>query len=152
MKAEYINPFITGTIETLKMVTGLSMGIKGTAKVDSPMTTDGTMVAVGLTGEVKGVMVASMEDTAFKKITGIMMGGMPDDTKGSISKSAIGELFNIIMGTVATKLSALELVVDITPPTIIQGIDVNITTTPKEMLKLTLGDSETVFDIYLSIV
>jgi len=66
-------------------------------------------------------------DTA-KEIASRMMGGWPIETFDEIVKSAIGEMANMIMGNTSTLFSEKKIKVDITPPSILVGRDMTMST------------------------
>ena len=72
--------------------------------------------------------------------------GMPVPSFDQLAASAIAELGNMISGTSMTNMSQLGLVCDITPPTIIRGSNVRITTldVPAIVVPLRLGDTGTI--------
>jgi len=56
-----------------------------------------------------------------------MMGGFPVKELDDLSKSAIGELCNMILGNTSTLFSQQKMFVDITPPTILTGNNIEVT-------------------------
>lgn len=152
IKSEHINPFITGTIETVESVTGIKLGIVGTSVTNSPIQSCGTMVQVGVVGDIKGSMLANINENTKYKILGIMFGGM--DIKGQSSEmlnSAIGELFNMVMGTVATKLEGIGVKIDITPPNVISGEEASVSVSKSPAIELNLKNEDLDLKLYLSI-
>ena len=81
---------------------------------------DSVVINVGVTGQVNGgVLVAFKENVACDIASKMCM--MPISNLDEISMSALCELGNMILGNAATVLSTKNYVVDITPPSIIQG-------------------------------
>lgn len=120
MNAEHINPFLMATTQMLKDICGFETKIgKPTVKVAS--FSDETMIImIGVTGEMKGqVMLAFPENVACEIASKMCM--MPIAELDEISKSAICELTNMIMGNAATIFSTKGIGIDITPPTMCTG-------------------------------
>jgi chemotaxis protein CheX len=59
-------------------------------------------------------------DTA-KNIASVMMGGMPVDEFDEISRSAVSEMGNMIMGNTSTLFANQSVNIDITPPSLLTG-------------------------------
>ncbi len=120
MKQEYLNSILASTKEVIDMVCQENIQ-KGAPYVkNSPYTTSEVSVNVGITGDLKGQFVISLDKNTIKYIASQMMGGM-EISDVEMAKSAIGELSNMIMGTAGTKLSQLDKIIDITPPMILEG-------------------------------
>jgi chemotaxis protein CheX len=120
MDVKYINPFLLVTIDILDKLTNIKLH-KGPIYAKSnniPM--NNIAIVVGVTGGLCGQMVLGMDMQAARSIAGKMLGkviGTLDD----MSKSAISELANIIMGNVATMFSKQKITMNITPPTVLIG-------------------------------
>lgn len=82
-------------------------------------------VLLGITGDLYGSAILSMNDETSLKIASTMM-GMELTEHNDISYSAIKEILNISAGGASTRLHDIGKIVDLTPPTIITGQDLNI--------------------------
>ena len=79
------------------------------------------------------------------------MMGMPYDTLDELALSALGELGNMASGSIAMNLEKNNYKVDITPPTVITGKEIQITA-EGVILKLPLNIfSEGDFEIHMVI-
>ncbi len=126
MKAEYINPFITASAEMIEQVTGFKT-IKGKIYIkDVPYRSESTLVLIGITGGFHGSVVMSFSKAICCKLASAMMGCPLIKVLDEIGKSAIGELCNMILGYTATIFSRENIVVDITPPTILTGDNIEL--------------------------
>lgn len=121
MKAEYINPFITASTSIINQTTGLNIKPGSVYVKNTPYKGDNVLVMIGLTGQITGNVVISFEMAAACNIASAMMMGMPVPELDDISKSAISELCNMIMGNAAIVFSQNGVIVDITPPTLLIG-------------------------------
>ncbi|BEP28716.1 chemotaxis protein CheX [Helicovermis profundi] len=126
MKVEYINPFIKATTSVLKQIANIDFNMGKPYIKTSPYETKNLIILVGITGEMRGQAAISMDLNLAKKIASSMMMGMPVDELDELSKSAISELGNMIMGNTATLLFNTGVSIDITPPTLMIGESVSM--------------------------
>jgi chemotaxis protein CheX len=138
MKAQLINPFITAANEVLSKEANVSVERDGPLK----MTTDGVnpqdvTALIGVTGKIKGVVLYSMSQEMAIGVFGAMM-GEPVTELDDLGRSAIGELGNMITGHAAILLEEAGYTCDLSPPTIIEGRGIHISslTTPTVALPL----------------
>ncbi len=126
MKVEYINPFIKATSEVFKTMVQTEL-ITGKPYIkNSPFQADKVVILVGITGEIRGQATISMSEEMAKSIASTMMMGMPVDQLDELSKSALSELANMIMGNSATLLFNTGVNIDITPPTLMLGDNMQV--------------------------
>ena len=78
-------------------------------------------IMLGITGEITGQVCVVMGADTAKDIASRMMMGMPVDALDDMAKSALSELGNMMMGNAATLLSNNNILIDITPPTLLVG-------------------------------
>ncbi len=128
MKAEYINPFVSSAMSTLKQfIPDIEIERGKLDVVDSPSQTLGAAVYIGISGDIRGRVIYDMGRTTAVKIASAMN---QEDLPGlnDMVRSTIQELGNIISGGASTKLHQ-ELdgkKIDITPPSMIVGDDTEI--------------------------
>ena len=79
------------------------------------------VILIGVTGEMRGQVVLSIDEKKACEIASRMMMGMPVPELDDMAISAISELGNMIMGNAATILSTKGIGIDITPPTLCRG-------------------------------
>lgn len=120
LNVEHINPFLMASTKILKEMRFIDTKL-GRPYIKNPNFLENTLVIfIGFTGEMKGqVMIAFDNEVACDIASKMMM--MPVTEMNEISKSAIGELGNMIMGNTATIFSTKGIAIDITPPTIGNG-------------------------------
>jgi len=127
MKAEYINPFVETSIHIIKETTQLNPILGKIYVKETPYKSDNVLVMIGLTGKISGSVVINFSKNVACKIASAMMMGTPVPELDEIAKSAIGELCNMIMGNTATLFSQQGINIDITPPTILIGNNIELT-------------------------
>lgn len=114
----HVTTVLNGMISALKSVLPLTIEIQKPDIISQPFTQEAISVLIGTTGDVPGRIV--IEGTGFNmsKI-GEAMFGMP--LEGEILESFAGEFGNMIAGNLATTLSQKDIIIDITPPTVLVG-------------------------------
>lgn len=156
MNVEYINPFIEASQSVLQMMTGVKPFLGKVYIKKTPYESANIAVIVGLTGRIRGQVVISMSEVSACEIASAMMGGMPVAAMDEISKSAISELGNMIMGNTATLLASRGISIEITPPSLLMGermmispahmrtvcVPLNISETGKFELDVSLADEK----------
>jgi len=126
VNVEYINPFIEAFRVVLKQVLQVEAQLGKIFVKTSPYIGEAVVIIVGLTGDLKGQAVLSQNRETACEIASTMMGGMEVTELNDISRSAVSELSNMILGTAASLLSQKQINIDITPPTMLTGESVTI--------------------------
>lgn len=138
MKVEYINPFLAATSEVLKQATQIEFTTGAPYLKNSPFPAESIVIVVGITGEIRGQAVISMATEVAKKVASAMMMGMPVEDLDDLAKSALSELGNMIMGNSATLLFNSGVNIDITPPTLMMGNNLEITSSQMKTIGVPL--------------
>jgi chemotaxis protein CheX len=149
MKAEHINPFITECQSMFNEVAGIPLKVTGTTLKQSPLSTKTVVIMLGVTGDLRGNVAINIDIEGAKKIASNMMGGMPVAEFDEISKSAVSELGNMIMGRVCTAFSNQGVTIDITPPSLLTGQNIQLMFSQLPLLSVAFKheDFELDFDI-----
>jgi chemotaxis protein CheX len=127
VKAEFINPFLTASYSVINMVLG-SVPTKGPIGAHPNSTTSHQVnIVCGVTGQLQGQIILGMGQATANRIAS-QMSGQALKVFDSFVASAIAELGNMISGNALMALSETGYVCDITPPTIVRGTNVEIST------------------------
>ena len=127
MKNELEKPFIVAAFSVLESILGETPE-KGDAIVQSDKLVRSEMTfSIGITGAVTGHIMLGMSYETADAIASKMI-GMPTSHEDSLAASALAELTNMICGNGLMHLGSLGLVCDMTPPTIISGKNIEIST------------------------
>ncbi|MCX6381314.1 MAG: chemotaxis protein CheX [Armatimonadetes bacterium] len=127
MKAEYINPFISAAFHVLKELLDMEPS-KGSLDARREMcTSQQCNVIVGVTGKIEGQVIYGMSLITADRIASLML-GQPVKTFDHLAASAIGEMGNMITGNAGGRLADLGYACQITPPSIVRGTNVKIST------------------------
>lgn len=133
MKVEFIEPFVSSVFTVIQMVTGDTPTRGQLALRKGTFTTQQVSIMAGVNGEVEGTVLYGISTETAKKIAGAMM-CMEVEEFDEMSLSALSELGNMITGNAITSLSQNGYDVDITPPSVVRGIEVEISTKPAALV------------------
>ncbi|PZT56476.1 chemotaxis protein CheX [Paenibacillus silvae] len=121
MKAEVINPFLESARNVFEQLIQVSPSTGNLGVKNLEYIADHVWIVIGMTGQLSGNIVFGIQETVALKIVSAMMGGFVITEMDDMSKSAISELGNMISGNASTILSNQGVVVDITPPQVMQS-------------------------------
>lgn len=129
MNVEYIDPFIEATQDMLSQVANAKTTLGKVFSRNSSFNGDNVVIIVGIAGDLKGQVIFNLRNESACSIASSMMCGMPVSKLDDMARSAISELANMISGNAATIFSTKKIALDITPPTIMIGDNIEISTT-----------------------
>ena len=145
MNVNTLKPFVEAVSEVMNIEVGVTV-VKGDLELQkSSLTTNDITVLLHLVGEVYGVVLYSLSQSVGLKMVSKILG---QDFRefNSLAQSGIAELGNVITGRATVKLSQAGYDTNISPPTVITGREVKISTLdfPRIVvpLKTDLGNME----------
>ncbi len=145
MEVNYINPFIEASQNIIGQVAGFQVTLGKVIIKQSPYTAENLVVLIGLTGRIRGTAVFAYRPEVACRVASAMMGGMPVTQLDELSKSAISELSNMILGHAATIFSDRDIKIDISPPTLLVGDNLQFSNDNAKIVSIPLifdnGDS-----------
>lgn len=143
IKVEYVNPFITSTVNTFSTMLSLNPTKKAiSVKEDFNSTTDISGV-IGMSGNACGnVVLGFPKRFALKAVQRFL--GLKDEVKcvDADVTDAIGELANMIAGGAKKQLNEFGFNISITPPNIVVGKGHRVFTQTQAPALSILFDSE----------
>ena len=128
MRAEFVNPFLAAVVEILEAELGMTPERGALRLVGSRVTPGELTVAIGVTGAVQGVVLYGMSELTGRNIVGHMLGRQPHLLSDALLESGVAELGNMITGRATMLLEAGGFRCDITPPTVMSGRNLMIST------------------------
>lgn len=134
MRIDFITPFLEATEEILEELLNLNPQ-RGEMELKASETIPDVGVLVGITGQAVGRMLIILDKTLAEKLVSIMNGEFYD-LETDMAQSTIGEIGNMIMGRSITKLYDLGFHFEITPPSVIVGRSIKISTLGIETLAI----------------
>ncbi len=122
---EYVNPFIQAAKIVLKEFSQIDAETEA-AYLKKPEHEGASFaVIIGVTGDLRGQVIFTMDVEAACYIATKMIMEEPVTELNEMSKSAVGEMANMILGNAATIFSNNNYTVDITPPTVMLGRNIS---------------------------
>ncbi len=122
INADFVNPFLIASASVLKNLCGIDVKVGKPYVRENEYTDDKFLIMVGITGEMAGQVIYCFPIDVALEIATKMCGGIMEMTElNEISKSAICELCNMMLGNTATVFSTKSIAIDITPPTMCTG-------------------------------
>lgn len=128
MNVEYINPFINVSVSLMKMICNATAKRGQMYIKNATFSPDNVAIIIGIAGEFRGQVFFSMDESTACNIASSMMFGAEVKELDDMAKSAIAELGNMIMGNVSTEFFNNGIKIDITPPTVLVGKDMVLST------------------------
>ncbi len=152
MNIEYINPFIEASQTVLAQVANVDAKLGKVFLKSAPYKGESILIIVGITGKIRGQAIFTMTKEVALKIASAMMFGMPVDELNEISKSALSELTNMILGNTATLLYNKGIGIEITPPSLLFGENLQISPSKMKTICIPLYMTDTdVLEIDISV-
>lgn len=105
---------------------------------DSPFTGQDIFVTVGVTGELRGQVYLGLTESAALRLISAMMGGFPVTEIDALGQSALAELSNMVCGNAMTRFAAEGFELDITPPSVVMGKDLKISSSKIQLYTVVL--------------
>lgn len=127
MNVKFMTPFVEAANEVLQAEVGMAVRRGTLALHKSSLTTDDVTVLLSLVGQVQGVVLYGMSLPTSLGLVSRMMGQQFSEFD-SLAQSGIAELGNVITGRATIRLAEAGYTTNISPPTLIQGRGVTIST------------------------
>lgn len=127
MKVQYVNPFVNAAFSVIETVMNLKPTKGELAMRPNMFTSQQCNVLTGVTGKIEGQVIYGMSLMTADRVASQMV-GQTIRTFDQLAASAIAELGNMITGNAMSLLSEAGFICDITPPSIIRGTNVKIST------------------------
>ncbi|MCX7708972.1 MAG: chemotaxis protein CheX [Clostridia bacterium] len=151
MKVDYINPFLTASQKIIKTVLRLDMALGTLSVKGSHDLNEIIVIIIGVKGDFAGKISFCIPHETACKIASIMM-EKKVTRLDDISKSAVGELGNMILGRSGIIFANHGINVVISPPTIVQAKRLTISPTYKQIVNIPLNlSNNTSIDIEIEI-
>ena len=137
MKSDFVHPFVDAAVKVIEEVTGTKVRRGSVALIASPISTLGVASIIGILGEAEGRMVIDLSpETACKLASS--MNGQEINEYNELVTSTINELANMVGGRAVSELVNRGHQLDITPPTLFTGMDMEVSNTALETVVVPL--------------
>lgn len=138
MNIDFINPFVEASYEILKEVLQVEIRREDIYLKSRVSNIKGIAALIGLFGQVEGRLILDMTPDTAVKIASKMLGENLEAVDEMVV-NVITEIANMITANAITKLHNRGYNLDLTPPSIIRGSDVEITDKDLEALVVPLS-------------
>ena len=127
MKADIINALIGAIKNVLAAAGSISAKLDGKPEfVTQPVYSEKVCVLIGTTGALSSQIVFEYTEESALFLADKMMMGFGSGELGEMEKSAISEFSNMTMGTFATSVTSMDMIIDITIPTLFVGDNMSL--------------------------
>ncbi|MFA9378701.1 MAG: chemotaxis protein CheX [Lachnotalea sp.] len=134
MDVKYVNPFVD-SFATVMPQLGFTTIKKGNLSIKGKeLLSSGVIIIVGIVGAIKGNIVYSIDMEDAKKIASKMMMGMSVSELDELAQSAISELTNMLAANAATSFSTMDIMIDISTPTLLHGKNISVKMSSAQVL------------------
>ena len=127
MKAEFVNPFASAMVMVFQKEFGMNVMRDSLALQQGPLRGADVNTIIGVTGQLEGQVIYTFEERVALRIASALMGEAVEELD-ELAKSAVAELGNIITGNAAIGLSENGYNCILTPPTLLTGKELIVTT------------------------
>lgn len=146
----FLAPFVAAAREILEKELGGVVQIGQPDIQVSAYTSKDVTTMVGVTGKVQGIVLYGMSEDTAKGVAGTML-GEPCEELNELAQSAIGELGNVITGRATINLVDSGYFVRLSPPILILGNNVLVSTLNLERLVVPLTTKHGHLEIYTAL-
>lgn len=150
MNVKFLNPFVDAAAEVLKAEAKVTINKGNLTLQKSALTTDEVTVLINLIGQVQGVVLFGLSEKLGMSLVSKMM-DQDFDKFDNLAQSGVAELGNVISGRATVMLSEAGYQSTISPPTMITGKNIQISTLdfPRIVVPLTCEFGEMVIHLAL---
>lgn len=127
MKVQYVNPFVCAAFSVFETLLDKQASKGELSMLPTIFTSQECNIITGVVGDVEGQVIYGMSLATADRIASQMM-GMTIATFDELAASAIAELGNMITGNASALLTDAGYVCDITPPSLMRGARIQMST------------------------
>ncbi len=138
MDADLVNSFVGSAQTVLQSEIGAPIQMGQLTVQKEAYTSQQITALIGVTGNLRGVMMFGLSEDTAKRLVSQMMGGQQIEKWDELAESGIAEMGNVIAGTAATTLADRGYMCTISPPAVITGAGTIISTLQIQRLVIPL--------------
>jgi len=139
LNVEFLNPFVEAARDVFLAETQLDVSRGNLSMETSSFTADEITVLISLVGDVRGVVMLGLSEATGLALVGRMM-SQSFETFDRLAQSGVAELGNVIAGRASVKMEEAGYTTDISPPTMVRGKGVSISTLEFQRIKVPLAN------------
>jgi len=127
MNVKFLNPFVEAANEVLQAEVGVTVTRGNLSLQKSALTADEVTVMISMVGQVQGVVLYGLSVPTSLALVSQMMGETCSQFD-NLAQSGVAELGNVITGRASIKLAEAGYNCNISPPALIVGRAITIST------------------------
>lgn len=147
---KFMNPFIDAANEVLLAEAQITSKRGNLSLHKSAFTTSDITVLISLVGQVQGVVLYGLSIPTGLSLVSKMM-GQEFKEFDNLAQSGVAELGNVITGRATIKLSQAGFASNISPPTLIQGEGIQISTLDFSRIVVPLESEVGIVTVHLAL-
>jgi chemotaxis protein CheX len=153
VRYDYVEPFVSSAKEILAQVLSGEIAAGRVQLSPAPKAGNGVTAIVGVTGEGEGRVLFEMSRATALAIA-TEMNDEPQNELGSLAQDTLSELASMMTGRAITLLNDKGYQLRVSPPTLISGDSVTISTSELEtmMVPLETSHGEVVVNVAMATV
>jgi chemotaxis protein CheX len=149
-RVQVLNCYISAAVDVLAKETSQPVSRGGLTLERNPYATEEVTAMVGISGDLAGSLYLSMtEDTALR-LVGHML-GQPAESFDELAQSGIAELANVICGAAGIALGESGHETNITPPLLLLGAGVRLSSVEIQRLVVPLTTACGVINVHVGL-
>jgi chemotaxis protein CheX len=150
VNVKFLNPFVDAATEVLKVECELVTERGDLTLHKSAHTSDDITVLISMVGQIQGVVMYSLsQETGLDMVSRVM--GQKFTTFDNLAQSGVAELGNVISGRATVKFSQSGYTSNISPPTLILGQGVSISTLDFARVVVPLSTESGILSVHLAL-
>jgi chemotaxis protein CheX len=126
MDVNYVNPFVESFNNVMPQLGFNNIQLGNLSAKDKEIYGSGVIIILGIVGDIKGNVAYMLDTESAKQIASAMMMGMEVEEFDDLAQSALSELTNMLTANAATAFSNIGVRVEISTPTMLQGVDISV--------------------------
>lgn len=138
LKAEFVNPFLEAAVTVLEQEVGHKPVRGQIFLAESRLQSEEVTVLIGVTGEIQGMVMYVLTEKTAKAFAGAMSGTVAVNYNAMV-ESAVSETGNVITGRASALMEKAGYHCTISPPTVINGRGLMISTLAIQRLVIPLS-------------
>lgn len=126
MKADDVNVFVEAATAVFKQELGVELKRQSMMRKELPIPGRPICIVLGITGALRGQVVYALDEQFALDISRTLLPNKLPSEQKKLMKSAVGEIGNIVTGQATIKLAGKERRLDLTPPTVVTGQELEL--------------------------
>lgn len=138
INAEFVNPFLEAATGVFKSILNAELRRGRVSIKEQTHPTHQVSIIIGIVGAANGQVVFNTSEEAAIKMAQHMNPQMTDSEVNAEYPDIVGEIANMIVGNAMNLFNSKGTNLDITPPSVVTGTNVNVSFVRQQTLSINL--------------